>query len=124
MRMFDVHELEDRITEVLQSVQETGETVAVTKGGEIIAHLVPASTPSLLANPSAWLTKSPDDDLWTHRIKSERDVRRSESASAVEDLQRAWANFDHLVAEIGIQWPEGVNAVDAVRDVRYDDYPF
>jgi antitoxin (DNA-binding transcriptional repressor) of toxin-antitoxin stability system len=40
MRMFDVHELEDRITEVLQSVQETGETVAVTKGGEIIAHLV------------------------------------------------------------------------------------
>src|SRR6266849_3615316 len=57
MRMFDVHELEDRITEVLQSVQETGETVAVTKGGEIIAHLVPASTPSLLANPPAWLTK-------------------------------------------------------------------
>jgi len=111
MRMFDVHELEDCITEVLQSVQETGETVAVTKGGEIIAHLVPASTPSLVA-------KSPDDDLWTNRIKSERDVRRSESASAVEDLQRAWANFDRLVAELGIQWPGGVNAVDAVRDVR------
>lgn len=118
MRMFEVHELEDRITEVLQSVQETGETVAVTKGGEIIAHLVPASTPSLLANPPAWLTKPPDDHLWTNRIKSERDVRRSESASAVDDLQRAWANFDRLVAEIGIQWPEGVNAVNAVRDVR------
>jgi len=35
MRMFDVHELEDCITEVLQSVQETGQTVAVTKG---VAH--------------------------------------------------------------------------------------
>ncbi len=124
MRMFDVHELEDRITEVLQSVQETGETVAVTKGGEIIAHLVPASTPSLLANPPAWLTKSPNNDFWTHRINSERDAQKSESASAVEDLQRAWANFDRLVAELGIQWPEGVNAVDAVRDVRYDGYPF
>ena len=45
-------------------------------------------------------------------------LRSSESASAVEDLQRAWANFDRLVAELGIQWPEGINAVDAVRDVR------
>ncbi len=111
MRMFDVHELEDRITEVLQSVQETGETVAVTKGGEIIAHLVPASIPS-------WVAKVPDDNFWANRINSESDARRSESRSAVDDLLRARANFDRLVAELGVQWPEGVNAVDAVRDVR------
>ncbi len=117
MRIFDVHELEDCITEVLQSVWETGETVAVTKGGEFIAYLVPASIPS-------WVTKPPDDDLWTNRIKSERDARRPESTSAVDDLRTAWDNFDRLVAELGVQWPEGVNAVDAVRDVRYDGYPF
>jgi antitoxin (DNA-binding transcriptional repressor) of toxin-antitoxin stability system len=111
MRMFDIHELEDHITEVLQSMQGTGQTVAVTKGGEIIAHLVPASTPSLLAKP-------PDDDFWTNRIKSERDARRSETTSAVDDLQEAWNNFDRLVTELGVQWPEGVDAVDAVREVR------
>ena len=85
MRMVGVSELEDHITEVLQSVQETGETVAVTKDGEIIAHLVPAAIPRCLA-------KVPDGDIW--------------------------ANFDRLVTELGVQWPEGVNAVDAVRDVR------
>jgi antitoxin (DNA-binding transcriptional repressor) of toxin-antitoxin stability system len=106
MRVFDVNELEDHITEVLQSVQETGETVAVTKGGEIIAHLIPASTPSLLANPPAWITKSPAD------------AQRHESSSAVDSLREAWTNFDRLVAELGIQWPEGVDAVKAVRDVR------
>lgn len=29
-----------------------------------------------------------------------------------------WTDFDRLVAEIGVHWPEGVSAVDAVRDVR------
>ena len=29
-----------------------------------------------------------------------------------------WTNFDRLAAEIGVRWPEGVSAVDAVRDVR------
>ncbi len=111
MRMFDVHELEDRITEVLQSMQDTDETVAVTKGGEIIAHLVPASTPSLVAKPPAWVTKPPDDDPWTNRIKSERDAQRSENASAVDDLLRARANFDRLVTELGVQCPR-----DAQRD--------
>jgi antitoxin (DNA-binding transcriptional repressor) of toxin-antitoxin stability system len=119
MRMFDVNELEDRITEVLQSMQETGETIAVTKGGEVIAHLVPASKPQ-------WLAKVPGDDLWANfdRISADIDTYRSETMSAVDDLRTAWANFDRLVAELGVQWPEGVNAVDAVRDVRYDGYPF
>lgn len=29
-----------------------------------------------------------------------------------------WTNFDRLADEIGVRWPEGVSAVDAVRDVR------
>jgi antitoxin (DNA-binding transcriptional repressor) of toxin-antitoxin stability system len=113
MRMFDVHELEDCITEVLQSVQETGETVAVTKGGEIIAHLVPASIPS-------WVAKAPVDNLWASfdRISAESDAYRSENTSAVDNLREAWNNFDRFVAEHGVRWPEGVDAVDAIRDVR------
>lgn len=118
MRMFDVDQLEDHITDVLQSVQETGETVAVTKGGRIIAHLVPASTPSLLANPPAWITNPSAHASWVTRINSEREAQKSESTSAVDDLLRARANFDRLVAELGIQWPEGVDAVEAVREIR------
>lgn len=29
-----------------------------------------------------------------------------------------WTIFDRLADEIGVRWPEGVSAVDAVRDVR------
>ncbi len=113
MRMFDVHELEDHITEVLQSVQETGETVAVTEGGEVIAHLVPASK-------LQWIAKAPGDDLWTNfdRINADIDAHRSENTGALDDLRIARENFDRLVAELGVHWPEGVDAVEAVRDVR------
>jgi hypothetical protein len=33
-------------------------------------------------------------------------------------VRTAWANFDRLVTELGVHWPEDVSAVDAVRDVR------
>ena len=29
-----------------------------------------------------------------------------------------WTDFDRLAAEIGVQWPKDVSAIDAVRDVR------
>jgi len=35
-----------------------------------------------------------------------------------EDVAAIWANLDQLTAEISAKWPEGVSAVDAVRDVR------
>lgn len=31
-----------------------------------------------------------------------------------------WANLDRLSKEISAQWPEGVSAVDAIRNVRRD----
>ncbi len=97
--------LEDNINEILDQAQETGETIAVTKGEEVIAHLVPANMPP-------WLTEVPD---W---MRVETDTHRSQHASAVDDLQNVWANFDRLVAKLGVHWPEGVSAIDAIRDVR------
>lgn len=35
-----------------------------------------------------------------------------------EDSAAVWANLDQLTAEISARWPEGVSAVEAVRDVR------
>lgn len=34
------------------------------------------------------------------------------------DQEDIWAKWDQLAVEIGKRWPEGVSAVDAVRDVR------
>jgi prevent-host-death family protein len=31
---------------------------------------------------------------------------------------RAWAELDHLAAEIGARWPEGVSAVETVSEGR------
>ena len=36
------------------------------------------------------------------------------------ELLASWADLDALAEEIGKQWPEGVSAVDAVREVRRD----
>ena len=64
------------------------------------------------------MTQGPSEDSWSTHINHERDARKSASMRAVDDLQRAWANFDRLVEELGIQWPEGVDAVEAVREIR------
>lgn len=85
MKTIGVHELEERISEILQLVQKTGEIVEVTSDGEVIASLVP--TP-----------------------RGDRPVEVPGGA--------IWTDFDRLVEELGVQWPEGVSAVDAVRDVR------
>ena len=40
------------------------------------------------------------------------------SPPAEEELAAYWADLEQLAAEIEAKWPEGVSAVDAVRDVR------
>jgi prevent-host-death family protein len=37
-----------------------------------------------------------------------------------EPMQSFWDRWDALSAEIGDRWPEGVSAVDAVRESRRD----
>ena len=40
--------------------------------------------------------------------------------AATEMTPAKWVDLDQLSAEISAKWPEGVSAVDAVRDVRRD----
>ena len=40
------------------------------------------------------------------------------SAPSDDELDAIWADLDELTAEISAKWPEGVSAVDAVREVR------
>ncbi len=99
MRMFDVHELEDRITEVLQSVQETGETVAVTKGvAHEQGHCKLGDHPSpnniaLIADHDILMIskgkRAERDDLWT-REHHDRTLKEAfhEVAQIPDDEQR------------------------------------
>jgi prevent-host-death family protein len=38
--------------------------------------------------------------------------------SSDEDMTAYWTDLDQLTAEISANWPEGVTAVDAIREVR------
>lgn len=42
------------------------------------------------------------------------------SVAAERDVAAIWADLDQLTAEISAKWPEGVSAVEAVREVRRD----
>ena len=114
MRMFEIHEIEDRITEVLHQVQETGEMVSVTEDGEVIAHLVPARI-------APWFAQMPGDAVWTDLDSARAEMGAppgSRDASALDNAQDVWANLDRLSAEITALWPKDMSAVDAIRDVR------
>lgn len=39
---------------------------------------------------------------------------------SAEEISAIWADLDQLTAEISAKWPEGVSAVEAVREVRRD----
>lgn len=39
---------------------------------------------------------------------------------SAEEMSAIWADLDELTAEISAKWPEGVSAVEAVREVRRD----
>ena len=39
-------------------------------------------------------------------------------ALSAKEVAAKWADLDQLTAEINAKWPEGVSAVDAVKDVR------
>ncbi len=59
MKSLGVRELKERISEILRMVEEEGETVEVTKRGEVIARLVPVRKPQQPADQTT-------DTVWTN----------------------------------------------------------
>lgn len=89
MTAVGVRELKQRASELLRRVQETGDTIEITRRGKVIARIVPA--------PLA------ENGLLTE----ER-----------ERLEQLWARMDELSADLALRWPQDVSAVDAVREQR------
>ncbi|HXX77415.1 MAG TPA: type II toxin-antitoxin system prevent-host-death family antitoxin [Ktedonobacteraceae bacterium] len=82
MKTLGVRELKERISEILRLVEEEGETVEVTKRGEVIAHLVPVRKPQRSAEQA-------DDAVWTdlERLAAEINANWPSNVSAVDAVR-------------------------------------
>jgi prevent-host-death family protein len=55
----------------------------------------------------------------THRGRVvARLVPVEETSEKTDETSKVWADMDRLAQEIGTRWPEGVSAVEAVREQR------
>lgn len=84
MRTLGVRELKERISEILRLVEEEGETIEVTKRGEVVARLIPARKPESLS-------ESTEDDAWTDldRLSAEISAHWPIGLSAVDAVRDA-----------------------------------
>jgi len=89
-----IDKLTTHLRTLLDDARRSGETIEIVDNGEVVAHIVPRLKPA------------PD----LHAATDDQDRRARDTA--------IWADIDRLAEEIGKEWPEGVSAVDAVRDVR------
>ncbi len=84
MKTLGVRELKERISEILRLVEEEGETIEVTKRGEVVARLIPARrvTPS---------SENAEDDAWTDldRLSAEISAHWPKGLSAVDAVRDA-----------------------------------
>ena len=82
MKTLGVRELKERISEILRLVEEEGETVEVTKRGEVIARLVPVRKPHQSIEEA-------DDAVWTdlERLASEISANWPSNVSAVDAVR-------------------------------------
>jgi prevent-host-death family protein len=82
MKTLGVRELKERISEILRMVEEEGETVEVTKRGEVIARLVPVRKPQRPVEQA-------NDIVWTDldRLSAEISAHWPADVSAVEAVR-------------------------------------
>lgn len=94
MSIAQIHTLPEPIRNLVDDARRTGEPVHIIEDGAVIARLIPEPSPG--EAHSATLT---DEDRLAHDL-------------AILD------NMARLAEEIGRDWPDGVSAVDAVREGR------
>ncbi|TAK22111.1 MAG: type II toxin-antitoxin system prevent-host-death family antitoxin [Chloroflexota bacterium] len=96
MRQVGIRELKNDASALVRSVREEGESINVTYHGRVVARLVPATpevSPRLVPPPMSAEERKRAMDEW-------------------------WSGMQALGERITERWPEGISAVDAVRDVR------
>lgn len=94
MTTITVDELERRVREVISDLANGGGAVAVTLDGTVVATLAP---------PASGSDAVGDDPV---------------PAMTPQEVDAFWAPWREVWEIIGDRWPEGVSAVDAVREQR------
>ena len=84
MKTLGVRELKERISEILRLFEEEGETIEVSKRGEIIARLIPV-------RKAASSSESTEDDAWAEldRLSAEISAHWPSGLSAVDAVRDA-----------------------------------
>lgn len=133
--LLEAQELKERISELLRLVEEEGETIEVTRDGEVITRLVPpartSKQPVEQSDAAAWADLKqiaselapnwPDKDV--DAVEIVRDVRRDlpvnePKQSPKRDVHAFWRRIDQLAAQVGTHVSEKVDAVKIVREGR------
>ena len=97
MASIGIDDLRTRTSEVLRRVREHGETLDVTEGGQVVAHVIPVEQ------------------------SSNTEPGQSDGPEARREAMRAWMrDMEPLIADLATTWPKGVSAQDVIDDVRRD----
>ena len=91
MSTIGIKELQEQAEDLVSHVEETGESIEIVVHGRVAARLVPSR--------------------WTNEDEPLSDAERAETEEALAHLKK-------IGKELSKHWPEGVSAVDAIRDVR------
>jgi len=95
MTTITIDELETRLREVIDALAHSGQPVAVTRGGAVIAEInAPPATSKV-------------------ELKSDEPVWRPQ-----DEVDAYMARWKQLADDIAPLWPKGVSAVDAIREDR------
>lgn len=94
MSVAEIDTLTDDLRTLLDDARRSGEPIAIVDHGKVVARLIPEPGPT------------PDSDA-----ALADQVRRAHDTAILDHM-------DQLAEEIGKDWPEGVSAVDAVREGR------
>jgi len=99
----DVKELHERLNDLL-AYMYMGVIVELIKDGKVIADIFPTRREEQITEES------------DHIEKDEYNMEQTRKVN--DDL--AWEDLKRIAKELDPYWPEGVSAVDAVRDARRD----
>ena len=91
MSTIGIKELQERAEDLVNRVEETGESIEIVVHGRVAARLVPSR--------------------WTDEVEPLSEAERAQTEEAL-------ARLKEIGEKLSKHWPEGVSAVDAIRDVR------
>jgi antitoxin (DNA-binding transcriptional repressor) of toxin-antitoxin stability system len=134
-----IAELRERADEIVRRLRETGEPVEIFDEGHVVAKLVPSDEGLERIKDEQTIAALAELDRLSEEIAASvppgttlhdfmGDLRRGPGATASDlpeeedeaETAAIWDDLQRLSLEIGKRWPDGVSAVEAVRDVRRD----